>query len=96
MEKSGKLKLSGWGAILFTLLIVAALIGCEIFLGKDAFYYALCLMPSLAALAHFVSLIRTKNWGHLIPMLFYAFMVLIFFPPFAFGQITRIIHESRL
>jgi hypothetical protein len=48
-------------------------------------------MPFLAALAHFVSLLRTKNWGHLILMLFYVFIVLIFFPPLVFGQIIKII-----
>jgi len=91
MEKPGKLNTSGWGYILFTLLIVAILICCAIFFGKEVFYYVLCVMPFLAALAHFVSFLRTKNWGHLIPMLFYVFIVLIFFPPLAFDQQTRII-----
>jgi len=91
MEKSGKLKTNGWRYILFTLLLVVILVCCERLFGKDAFYYVLCVMPFLAALAHFVSLLRTKNLGHLVPMLFYVFMVLIFFPPLAFGQLTRLI-----
>lgn len=91
MEESGKLKSTEWGVILFTLILVAVLICCRIFFGKDAFYYALCVMPFLAAIAHFVSFLKTKNWGHMIPMLFYVFMVLIFFPPLALGQTTIII-----
>lgn len=91
MEKPGKLKTSGWGYIIFTLLIVAILICCRIFFGREVFYYVLCVMPFLAILAHFVSFLRTKNWGHLIPMLFYVFIVLIFLPPLAFNQQTRIV-----
>ena len=91
MGKPGKLKTSDWGYILFTLLIVAILVCCEIFFGKDVFYYVLCVMPFLAALAHFFSFLRTKNWGHLIPMLFYGCIVLIFFPPLAFEKQTRIL-----
>jgi hypothetical protein len=91
MEKPAKLKSSDWRYIVFTLLIVAILIGCHMLFGKEVFYYVLCVMPFLAALAHFVSFLKTKNWGHLIPMLFYVFIVLIFFPPLDFGKQTRII-----
>ena len=91
MEKPGKLKLSNWGQIIFILLFAAILLCCEIFFGKEVFYYVLCAMPFLVALIHFVGFLRTKNWGHLIPMLFYAFFVLIFFPPLAFEKQTRII-----
>jgi len=79
MGKPGKLKTSSWGVIIFTLLLVAVLICCEIFFGKETFYTVLCVMPLLAALAHFVSFLRTKNWGYLIPMLFYVFIIIIFF-----------------
>ena len=91
MKKPGKLKTSGWGYILFTLIIVAILITAELIFGKTGFYNALCVMPFLAAIAHFVSLLRTKNWGHLVPMLFYIFIILVFFPPLAFNKQTRII-----
>jgi hypothetical protein len=91
MEKRGKLKSSDWRYIVFTLLIVVILIFCQIFFGKKVFYYVLCVMPFLAALAHFVSFLKTKNWGHLIPMLFYVSIVLVFFPPLAFEKKTRII-----
>ena len=91
MEKSKKLKSSDWQYIIFTLLIIVVLICCEIFFGKEVFYYILCVMPFFAALAHFISLLRTKNWGHLIPMLFYVFIVLIFFPAFSFAKSIRII-----
>lgn len=91
MGKPGKLKPSNWGYFVFTLLIVVILICSKIFFGKEVFYYVLCMMPFLAALIHFVSFLRTKNWGHLIPMLFYVFIVLIFFPPLAFAKQTRII-----
>jgi hypothetical protein len=94
MEKPGKLKSRDWRYIVFTLLIVFILIFCQIFFGKEVFYYVLCVMPFLAALAHFVSFLKTKNWGHLIPLLFYVFIVLIFFPPLAFGKQTRIILAS--
>jgi hypothetical protein len=70
---------------------VAILIGCEVLFGREVFYYVLCVMPFLAALAHLVSYLKTKNWGHLIPMLFYVFIVLVFFPPLAFDKQTRII-----
>ncbi len=91
MEKTGKLKTSGWGIIVFTLLLVAVLICCEIFFGKDVFYYVLCVMPFLAALAHFISLLRTKNWGHLIPMLFYVLIVVIFIPLLDISPTAKII-----
>jgi hypothetical protein len=91
MKNPGKLKTSDWQIIVFTLFIVAILICCEILFGKEAFYLMLCVMPFMAALAHLVSFFRTKNWGHLIPMMFYLFIVLIFFPPLVFGPETRII-----
>lgn len=94
MEKPGKLKTSNWGIIIFTLLIVVILICSKIFFGKTVFYTVLCVMPLLAAIAHFVSFLRTKNWGHLIPMLFYVFIILIFFPPIislTFSRLTKII-----
>jgi len=91
MKNPGKLKTSDWQIIVFTLFIVAILICCEILFGKEAFYLMLCVMPFLAALAHLGSFLRTKNWGHLIPMLFYVFIVLIFFPPLTFGPETRIV-----
>jgi hypothetical protein len=91
MEKTAKVKTSGWGSILFTLLIIAVLICAWIFFGKEVFYYAMCVMPFLAALAHFVSFLRTKNWGHLIPMLFYVFFILAFFPPLTQSPKTRLL-----
>ena len=91
MDKPTKLKTSGWGYILFTLLIVAVLICAEVFFGKETFYYVLCVMPFLAALAHLVSFLRTKNWGHLIPMFFYVFIILTFFPPLTHNQTTRLV-----
>jgi hypothetical protein len=94
MEKHGKLKSSDWRYIVFTLLIVVILIFCQIFFGKVVFYYVLCVMPFLAALAHFVSFLKTRNWGHFIPMLFYVFIVLVFFPPLAFEKQTRIIFAA--
>jgi hypothetical protein len=47
--------------------------------------------PFLAALAHLVSFLRTKNWGHLIPMFFYVFIILTFFPPLTHNQTTRLV-----
>ena len=91
MEKPKKLKSSTWQYVIFTLLIVAVLIVCEIFFGKEVFYYVLCVIPFFAALAHFISLLRTKNWGHLIPMLFYVCIVLIFIPVLTFSEVIRII-----
>ena len=91
MEKPGKLKTSNWGIVIFTLLIVAILSCSAIFFGKTVFYTVLCVIPLLAAITHFVSFLRTKNWGHLIPMLFYVFIVLLFFPALAFNQQTRVI-----
>jgi hypothetical protein len=91
MEKHGKFKSNDWRYIIFTLLIVLINICCAIFFSKEVFYTVFCVMPFLAALAHFVSFLRTKNWGHLIPMLFYVFFVLIFFPSLVFEKQTRII-----
>lgn len=91
MDKPAKLKTSSWGIILFTLLIVAVLICVWVFFGKDTFYYVMCVMPFLAALAHLVSFFRTKNWGHLIPMLFYVFIVLTFLPPLTYNPKTRLV-----
>ena len=96
MEKPSKLKTSDMGYIIFTLLIVVILICSEIFFGKTVFYTVLCVMPLLAAIAHFVSLIKTKNWGYLIPMFFYVFIILTFFPPITSTNSphTRIIFAS--
>jgi len=91
MDKPSKLKTNSWGYILFTLLIVVVLINTWVFFGKEAFYYVLCVMPFLAALAHFFSFLRTKNWGHIIPMLFYIFIVLTFFPPLTHNSTTRFV-----
>ena len=91
MERSGKLKTSDWGYIVFTLLLIAILVCCQIFFGKTIFYYVLCVMPFLAAIAHFVSLLKTKNWGHLIPLLFYVFIVLIFLPVLDLNEGTKIV-----
>ncbi|UCC39503.1 MAG: hypothetical protein JSV96_17250 [Candidatus Aminicenantes bacterium] len=97
MAKPSKLRTNDWGYLVFTLLIVVILICSQIFFGKTVFYTVLCVMPLLAAIAHFVSLLKTKNWGYLIPMLFYVFIILVFFPPITSltsSQLTRIIFAS--
>ncbi len=94
MDKISKLKTDDWGYILFTLLIIVVLICTWIFFGKEAFYYALCVMPFMAALVLFVSYLKTRNWGHLIPMFFYVFIVLTFFPPLSQGSKTKILFGS--
>jgi hypothetical protein len=81
MERSGKLKTDDWKIILFTLLLIVLLICAESFFGHEMFYYVLCVMPALAALAHFVGFLRTRNWGFLILMFFYVCVFLVFFPP---------------
>ena len=74
-----KLKSSNWGMVIFNLICVIILVGSRIFFGKQMFYNVFWIIAILFALIHFVAFLRTKNWGHLIAMLFCLFLASTFF-----------------
>lgn len=78
MAKPEKIKSSNWGMIVFVLILVIILIGSELFFGRGTLLTVLGILVSIAALVHLVVLLRTRNMGHLILMLFYLFIVLTF------------------
>jgi hypothetical protein len=77
-----KIKSSNKGMIVFVLTLVVILVGSELVFGKGMLHVVLGLLVAIAALVHLVVFIRTGNWGHLILMLFYLFIVLTFFTPY--------------
>lgn len=79
MKKPVKLKPNDLGMGIFVMVIVIVIIGSRVIFGREAFYNVFWIILAIFALIHFVVLLRTKNWGHLIAMLFYLFIAATFF-----------------
>jgi hypothetical protein len=79
MADPEKIKSDNWGMIIFNLVCVIILVGSRIIFGEQMFYNMFWIIAAVFALIHFVALLRTKNWGHLIAMLFCLFLASTFF-----------------
>jgi hypothetical protein len=75
MSTSKKLKPRPW-AIIIPIVFGALVLSTYFTLGREIYWTVIAIVVSLAAIVHFIVLLRTKNWGHLAMMLFYAFLVL--------------------
>jgi len=72
-----KLKSNSW-RIIITILIGMIVILGPLSFGERVFNIVISIVAGIAALAHLLLSLRTRNWGHLVVMLFYLFLSLVF------------------
>lgn len=78
MKYSAKLKSDSSAMIIFSVVCVAILIASRVIFGEKGFHNVLWVIASVFAILHFIVLLRTRNWGHSIAMLFYLFLASTF------------------
>ncbi|MBN2408754.1 MAG: hypothetical protein JXE07_03370 [Candidatus Aminicenantes bacterium] len=83
MGKSVRMKPVQVWMIVFTGVLIAALVVGRIFFGEPGFYWVFGSIQILMALIHLTVLFRTGSPIYLIPTAMYTLWWLTFFPPFA-------------
>lgn len=83
MPVTKKLKATQKWMIVFTAVLLAAVIVARIFFGEVGFYWALGSVQVLMAGIHLLVLLRTRNPVYLITVLFYVSLASVFLPPLA-------------
>jgi len=81
MSTTKKLKPTQKWMIVFTAVLLAAVIVARIFFGEEGFYWALGSVQVLMAGIHLLVLLQTRNPVYLITVSFYVFLALVFIPP---------------
>jgi len=76
-KNARKLKSNSWRIIITILISVIVVLGPLSF-GERAFGIVISMVAGMAALVHLLLSVRTRNWGHLVVMLFYSFLSLVF------------------
>ena len=76
-KNTRKLKSNSWRIIITILISVIVVLGPLSF-GERAFGIVISMVAGMAALVHLLLSLRTRNWGHLVVMLFYFFLSLVF------------------
>jgi len=76
-KNTRKLKSNSWRIIITILISVIVVLGPLSF-GERAFGIVISIVAGMAALVHLLLSLRTRNWGHLVVMLFYSFLSLVF------------------
>jgi len=76
-KNTRKLKSNSWRIIIAILISVLVVLGPLSF-GERAFSIVISMVAGMAALVHLLLSLRTRNWGHLVVMLFYFFLSLVF------------------
>lgn len=83
MPVTKKLRATQKWMIVFTAVLLAAVIVARIFFGEVGFYWALGSVQVLMAGIHLLVLLQTRNPVYLITVLFYVSLALVFLPPLA-------------